>query len=181
MKLLRGGITALCLLFLAGCASQVPKNLMQPADNALKLREEQSRRYDTANQTQLLSASAALLQDMGFNIDEINKELGVITASKMRSAVRAGQVTTNILVAALTAAAGSPLILPADKEQKMRAGIVVRPLGDGKSTVVRVTFQRIVWTTQGTVSTQEMLGSDQIYIEFFDKLSKAVFLQAHDL
>jgi len=26
-----------------------------------------------------------------------------------------------------------------------------------------------------------MLGSDEIYTEFFDKLSKAVFLEAHDL
>jgi hypothetical protein len=63
----------------------------------------------------------------------------------------------------------------------MRAGVVVKPLGDGHSTIVRVTFQRIVFTTTGTVSTQEMLGTDQIYIEFFDKLSKAVFLEAHDL
>jgi hypothetical protein len=155
---------------------------MQPTDNALKLREQQSRSYKTTDEAELLSASAALLQDMGFNIDESNKELGILTASKMRSAVSARQVTTAIVLTVLTAAAGgAPVLTPTDKEQKMRAGVVVKPLGDGHSTIVRVTFQHIVFTTTGTVSTQEMLGTDEIYTEFFDKLSKAVFLQAQEL
>ena len=175
------GITVLCVLALTGCATSPPKNLMQPTDNALKLRQQQSRRYETTDETALLSASAALLQDMGFNIDESNKELGVITASKMRSAVSASQQTAAILLGVLTAAAGTPVLQPTDKEQKMRAGVVVKPLGDGHNLVVRVTFQRIVWNTAGKTTTQEMLGSDEIYTEFFDKLSKAIFLEAHDL
>jgi hypothetical protein len=176
------GFALLCVLALIGCATGPPKNLMLPTENALKLREQQSRSYKTTDEAELLSASAALLQDMGFNIDETNKELGILTASKMRSAVSARQQTTAILLTVLTAAAGgAPVFTPTDKEQKMRAGVVVKPLGDGHNTIVRVTFQRIVYTTAGTVSTQEMLGSDEIYTEFFDKLSKAVFLQAQDL
>ena len=149
---------------------------MQPTDNALKLRQQQSRRYGTTDETALLSASAALLQDMGFAIDEVNNELGVISASKIRSAVDATQQTVAIIVAVV-----GGKVPPTDKEQKMRAGVVVKPLGDGHNSVVRVTFQRTVWNTQGQITTQEMLGTDEIYTEFFDKLSKAVFLQAHDL
>ena len=175
------GVAVVCLIALIGCATGPPKNLMLPSDNQLKLREQQSRTYKTTDEANLLSASAALLQDMGFNIDESNKELGILTASKMRSAVNATQQTEAILLTVLTAAGGRPIVQPTDKEQKMRAGVVVKPLGDGHSTIVRVTFQRIVYTTTGTVSTQEMLGTDQIYTEFFDKLSKAVFLEAHDL
>jgi hypothetical protein len=182
MKLHIKGVAAVCVLVLTGCATGPPKNLMLPTENALKLREQQSRSYKTTDEAELLSASAALLQDMGFNIDESNKELGILTASKMRSAVNARQQTTAILLTVLTAAAGgAPVVTPTDKEQKMRAGVVVKPLGDGHNTIIRVTFQRIVYTTAGTVSTQEMLGTDQIYTEFFDKLSKAVFLQAQDL
>jgi hypothetical protein len=181
MKLHLRGFAALCVLALIGCATGPPKNLMLPTDNQLKLRAQQSRSYTTTDEAELLSASAALLQDMGFNIDESNKELGILTASKKRSAVSAGQVTGAILLSLLTAAGGRPVVTPTDKEQKMRAGVVVKPLGDGHSTIVRVTFQRVVYTTTGTVSTQEMLGSDEIYTEFFDKLSKAVFLEAHDL
>ena len=175
------GVAVVCLLVLVGCATGPPKNLMLPSENQLELRAQQSRVYKTTDEANLLSASAALLQDMGFNIDESNKELGILTASKMRSAVNARNQTTAILLTVLTAAAGNPVFQPTDKEQKMRAGVVVKPLGDGHSTIVRVTFQRIVYTTAGTVSTQEMLGSDEIYTEFFDKLSKAVFLEAHDL
>jgi hypothetical protein len=181
MKLNTKGVAVLCVLALIGCATGPPKNLMLPTDNALKLREQQSRSYKTTDEAELLSASAALLQDMGFNIDETNKELGILTASKMRSAVSAGQVTTAIVLGVLTAAAGGAPVFVTDKKQKMRAGVVVKPLGDGHNTIVRVTFQRIVWNTAGEVSTQEMLGSDEIYTEFFDKLSKAVFLQAQDL
>jgi hypothetical protein len=170
------GVAVLCVVAMTGCATGPPKDLMQPTANALKLREQQSRRYETTNETALLSASAALLQDMGFNIDETNKELGIISASKTRSAVTAGQQTTAVVVALLGGG-----VMPTDKEQKMRAGVVVKPLGDGHSTIVRVTFQRIVWNTQGKVTTEEMLGTDEIYTEFFDKLSKAIFLEAHDL
>jgi hypothetical protein len=175
------GVAVVFLIALMGCATGPPKNLMLPSENQLELREQQSRVYKTTDEANLLSASAALLQDMGFNIDESNKELGILTASKMRSAVNARNQATAILLTVLTAAAGNPVLQPTDKEQKMRAGVVVKPLGDGHSTIVRVTFQRIVYNTAGQVSTQEMLGSDQIYTEFFDKLSKAVFLEAHDL
>ncbi len=176
------GVVVVCLIALMGCATAgPPKNLMLPSDNQLKLREQQSRSYKTTDEANLLSASAALLQDMGFNIDESNKELGILTASKMRSAVSAKQQTAAILLTVLTVASGRPIVQPTDKEQKMRAGVVVKPLGDGHSTIVRVTFQRIVYNTEGQVSTREMLGSDEIYTEFFDKLSKAVFLEANDL
>ena len=181
MKLNTKGVAVLCVLALIGCATGPPKNLMLPTDNALKLREQQSRSYKTTDEAELLSASAALLQDMGFNIDESNKELGIITASKTRSAVSASQQTAAILLTLLSPGVGVSALQATDKKQKMRAGVVVKPVGDGHNTIVRVTFQRVVWNAAGTVNTQEMLGSDAIYTEFFDKLSKAVFLQAQDL
>jgi len=46
---------------------------------------------------------------------------------------------------------------------------------------VRVTFQRIVWDIEGNVTRSESLTDPKIYQEFFDKLSKAVFLDAQDL
>lgn len=69
-----------------------------------------------------------------------------------------------------------------DTVQKIRACIVTRPAGqNGEEVVLRVTFQRIVWNNLGNVSLMESIEEPQIYGRFFDLLSKAVFLDAHDI
>src|SRR3990172_7875325 len=114
---------------------------------------------------------------MGFNIDESETKLGLIASSKMRSAQNAGQIVAAVLVAALGGGA-----MPVDKEQKMRASVVTRPVGtQGEYIAVRVTFQRIVWNTQGQVTKSESLIDPAIYQEFFDKLSKSIFLEAQEI
>jgi hypothetical protein len=168
-------LTWLGVLALAGCVHP-PKDLMRPSESALQLRQQQSRRYETTDEIALLSASVALLQDMGFSIDQTDKDLGILCASKTRDAVNAAQATMAILVA-LTGGGSTPI----DAEQKMRVGIVVRPIGDGLNSAIRATFQRVVLDTRGRVTRQELLSTDDIYTEFFDRLSKAIFLEAHDL
>jgi hypothetical protein len=98
----------------------------------------------------------------------------LVVASKKRSAVSAGQVA----LAILAALGGSSVAT--DKEQVVRASVVVRPQSTDNPNVriVRVTFQRVIWNTQGQVTRREAIVDKQIYTEFFDKLSKAVFLEA---
>jgi hypothetical protein len=123
-----------------------------------------------------LSASAALLQDLGFNIDESSIETGVITCSKRREAISTGQICLGIL-----------FDTPYDNEQLIRASVVTHPLQINEidkskcQTAVRVTFQRIVINTKGIVTRRECIVDEKIYQEFFDKLSKSLFLEAHDL
>lgn len=160
---------------LAGCAS-IPQDILQLSPESLKERQLQTRRFETEDEAKLLSASAALLQDLGFTLNKSVTSLGVITASKDRSAVEAGQVVLAVLLSIL-----AQQNVPYDETQKMRVSVVTQPLGDGKSTAVRVTFQRIVWNTHKQISKREQLNDPEIYQEFFSKLSKAVFLEAHQL
>ena len=162
--------------FITGCQT-IPKDALTLSPEALAQRQIQTKKYETTDEAKILSACAALLQDTGFNIDESETKLGLISSSKMRNAENTGQIALAILVAALGGG-----VTPIDKEQKMRASIVTRPVGEhGEYISVRVTFQRIVFNTQGQVTVSESLTDPKIYQEFFDKLSKSIFLEAQEL
>ncbi len=162
---------------LAGCEPGIPKEALELSPESLQDRQLQTRHFETRDEAKLLSASALLLQDLGFNLDESDTNLGLIVGSKQRSAVDAGQVIFAIIIAGLGGGA-----LPIDKAQKMRASLVTRPIGNtGDRTAVRITFQRIVWNTHGQVTTAERMNDPKVYQEFFSKLSKSIFLEAHEI
>jgi len=170
------------ILFIAcACAPRIPKEALQLSKESLKNRQLQTRVFDTDEET-LLSASAALLQDLGFNINESETRLGVIVCSKKRSAKSAGQIVGAIFLALLTGVA-----TPVDKEQLIRASLVTKPIHIDENdrskcrTAVRITFQRIVINTQGQVTRRECINDPKIYKEFFDKLSQSLFLEANEI
>lgn len=162
-------------LALVGCGGNIPREALTLQPESLQNRQMQTRRFATTDENKLLGASTALLQDMGFSMEEANAPLGVLVASKMRDATNAAQVT----LAVLAAIGGRPM--PIDKEQKMRASVVTKILPNGKEVSVRVTFQRIVYNTQGQVTTAEAIIDPPVYQEFFAKLSKSVFLDANHI
>jgi len=176
-------IVVLALAFgVLGCHNKVPPEALKLSEQSLKFRQLQTRHFDACEQT-VLSASAAVLQDLGYNIDEAATDLGVIVSSKKRDATHGGQVVGAILVALFT---GS--VTPVDDTQLIRASLVTNPLKVDENveelqfrTAVRVTFQRIVTNTQGQISRREGIVVEEIYQEFFDKLSQSLFLEAHEI
>ncbi|MCH8926584.1 MAG: hypothetical protein IH924_10715, partial [Proteobacteria bacterium] len=94
-------VLAVGLLVVAGCQQKIPKEALQLTQESLAQRQAQTRRFDTTDEAMLLSASAAVLQDLGFNLDESETKLGLVVASKNRDATEAGQVIGAILIAAL--------------------------------------------------------------------------------
>jgi len=168
-------LPVLSLLIFQGCGG-IPKDALSMNKATLEDRQLQTRLFDTSDEEKILSASASLLQDLGFNLDESETDLGLIVSSKDRDATEAGQV----FLAMLVALGGSNM--PIDAKQKIRASVVTSPAGEnGERTTVRVTFQRIVWDTYGQASKREKLNDPKMYQEFFEKLSKAVFLEAHGI
>ena len=169
--LVGGVLTANCLW---GCASGIPKDVLALRPQSLEWRQRSTRRYFTTDEKQILAASAGLLQDLGFTIDNSESDLGLIVASKERKAVEGGQVAGKVVMAILFRAD-----VPIDRNQKFRASVVTHP--SGREIAVRVTFQRIVWNDRNEISKLELLDDPKIYQEFFDKLSQAVFLEAHQI
>lgn len=168
-----------CLFIAAGtqlssCVPRVPAAALQLRPESLALRQLQTRRFDTKNEKKMLQAAASVLQDLGFNIDESEISLGVIVGSKNRDARDAGQIVGALVIAALLNTE-----MTIDKEQKIRASIVTTPHKSG--TGLRITFQRVVWNNKNEISRSESLEDPKLYQEFFEKLSKAVFLEAHSI
>jgi hypothetical protein len=168
------------VLVAGGCAT-IPPDALVLSPESLELRQLQTRRIDGIGEKALLNASAGVLQDLGFNIDESETKLGVIVASKDRSAMNAAQVAGAIAVALLGA------YMPVDKTQKIRVSLVTRPAlaSDGSiqpdSQFIRITIQRIVWNTENQVTRIESIEEPLIYQEFFEKLSKSIFLEVQQI
>lgn len=172
-------VILLGLLYITGCTS-IPKDALTLNHESLAERQKQTRKYKTKDETKILAACAGLLQDMGFNIDESETKLGLITASKMRSAVNPGQIVGTTLIGLLTY--NPSMFLLAGTKQKIRASVVTRPIGEHDEYIaVRVTFQRIVYNIDDQVIGAESLDDPAIYQEFFDKLSKAIFLEEQEI
>ncbi len=173
-------LSAVCLgvVLLTSCQpAGIPRDALRLSPQSLAMRQMQTRVYETGDEKMILTACMELLQDLGFILDESETNLGVLVASKERSAVDSGQVASSVLMAVLLG-----VDMPYDTEQRMRASVVTRPVGSGgKRIAVRVTFQRIVWNSRRMVSRREAITDAQLYQQFFDKLSKAIFLEAQQI
>ena len=165
-----------------GCAS-TPKGFLKPSEGYLEKRQLQIRQYDTTNEEQIISAVAGVLQDLSFTLDESETELGLVVASKKADATSKGQIAGAVFLDVLAAFGGSYSNNAArcDKSQVIKASVIVKPSLEGKKTMVRVTFQRIVWNMSNQISRVETITDPQIYQRFYDGLSKAIFLEAQQV
>lgn len=189
------GLVALSLL--AGCASrEKPQDFFQLTEESPKHKAAQTRYFETSGETELLSASAAVLQDLGFQITESVREVGFLRAAKERGAREYGQEIARFFTALLSTVgflggANTLVVLPVDLHQQINAALVARPLDEaGSRHEVRILFYRLVWKTGGQSGDQpippgeqrmEMIRDPKIYQQFFARLSKAVFLEAHKI
>lgn len=175
-------VVALC-----GCET-VPSDAFRLSESALQVRELQTRDYYAIEDANILSASMAVLQDMGYAIDEVEAELGVLSASKRADAtndlVVFGSIAADTVKCLFTLGLGCTggNYADIDDVQDIRLTLVTRPLNDHEDSVaVRVTIQRIIWSKKGAITAQETITEPDVYIAFFDKLSTAVFLEQEEV
>jgi hypothetical protein len=188
-SVMRIGVCLTWLVLPTGCVSHTePAELFQLTAETPKHRAMQTRFFETPNERELLSASAAVLQDLGFQVEESVREVGFLRATKERSAREYGQYIQQALLLILSL---GKLLTPVDLHQKIAAGLITRPLNqEATRQEVRIVFYRVVWKGDGQTNNQyippgqqymEMIWDPEIYQQFFAKLSKAVFLEAHTI
>ena len=196
------------MIGLTGCAHQIPEGAFDVSPDMMAQRQVESRKFTGISEEEILISSSNVLQDMGFNLENTEVKLGVLTANKQREATNAGEVAGAIIMAALFRVS-----MPISKDQNIRVALVIKPaasesvigtLYSGASTsaavaaskavkgkkpnpaaapesyIVRVTFQRIVRRTDNSTYA-ETIKDPELYQEFFDKLSKSVFIEAQKI
>ena len=202
MLSLRGLAALLCVGLASGCYSPpktTPITLFALTTESAANKANQTRQFETPNSDELLSASAAVLQDLGFQVTEADRALGFLRAAKERSARERGQEVKQGLVAFVTAllsvlaaaggtSANTIVVLPVDLHQQIDASLTARPIDEADmKQEVRIVFYRLVWKGEGSSGNQtippgeqrmEMIRDATIYQEFYARLSKAVFLEA---
>lgn len=190
------GLAALALAG-AGCVSPTPvEGFFQLPPDSARNKAAQTRLFETPDETELLSASAAVLQDLGFQVVESEREIGYLRAVKERSAREYGQEITRWILALVSTAgliggSNTIYVMPVDLQQQIDAVLVTRPVDPNDPRhEVRVVFYRLVWKSDGQAGDntippgeqrREMIHSPEIYQQFFARLSKAVFLEAQKI
>ena len=112
----------------SGCAPIPPP----PVDSFFELSPQtaqnqalQTRMFETTDEKELLSASAAVLQDLGFQIEESISDVGILRAAKERGAREYGQEINQALIALISTASiivgGTIVMVPVDVHQQINA------------------------------------------------------------
>jgi hypothetical protein len=179
----------LLALQLSGCATEkVPKAALRLEESTLEVRSLQTRTIAAPSEIAILTATIALLQDLEFNIDSIEKPLGVISASKISDADHKGEKTALFfldflcVVGSVMGGGGScDSMSTAKDEQALMLTMVVLPsLARQGEYAVRVTLQRIIYDKEGRVKVLQRVAKPEIYQEVFDKLRSALFIEVNE-
>jgi hypothetical protein len=167
---------AFCIVLgLAGCITTDDYYVLP--ENYQAARQVETRRFEAKNEEQILTAAAGVIQDLGYTIDESETDLGIITAIKDREAGSTAQKAMAIMIAASARKNTQPVY---DVRQRVYLSLVSTKSKTNPGYNVRVKFGRVVWDNTGDSRVQS-LESENMYSEFFDKLSQSLFLVANDL
>ena len=177
----------IAVCFLVACTSAcvtLPEDAFRLSESAVELRQIQTRVYTDISDVEILAASSGVLQDLGYAIDELEKELGVLSASKRADASSEAEIVGNIAMdiadCVLTFLLGceNHSYKGSKDVQDIKITFVVLPeSGKDNTFSVRLTMQRFVWAKSGDLYDQETISDANVYQAFFEKLSKSVFLE----
>lgn len=89
--MIRNYLLLVSLACVAACASTTPVDITSTGAQ-LESRQFQTRRYDTLDMPQTMRSVIATLQDLGFQIEQADAELGTITATRFLTVNKRYQV-----------------------------------------------------------------------------------------
>ena len=179
-------LALLAISLLSACAttSGIPEDALRLPESTLDVRSIQTRTFAAPSETAILAAAIALLQDMEYNIDGIEKSLGVITASKVTDADSSSQkIGLSILdvLCVMTISGGCDAMSKASDEQHLTVTMVVLPsLARSGEYITRITIQGALYNKAEQILVLERIDDAETYQQVFDNLRKAIYIQVSE-
>jgi hypothetical protein len=178
-------LALLPISLLSACATTgIPEDALRLTESTLDVRAIQTRTFAATSETAILAATVALLQDMEYNIDQVEKPLGVITASKVTDADSATQKTGLFILdmlCVISMSGGCDAMSKASDEQHLTVTIVVIPsLARSGEYVTRITIQGVLYNKAEQILVLERIDDAEIYQEIFDNLRKSIYIQVSE-
>jgi hypothetical protein len=180
----RATCSLLLIACLGGCAAAVPEAALRLPESTLDVRSIQTRTLEASSEINILTATIAVLQDMEFNIDRIEKPLGVITASKLSDAGSSSEKVGLFFLDMLCAIGGGGCgaSSTAKDDQRITLTMVVLPsLGRDGEYFVRITIQRVIYDKMDRIKVLERIDNAETYQLIFDNLRKSLFIEEGDV
>ncbi len=171
----------LLIAILSGCAASIPEAALRLPESTLEVRSMQTRTLAAPSEIDILTATIAVLQDMEFNIERIEKPLGVVTASKVTDADSRSEKSGLFVLDLLCAIGGGSdcdAMSTAQDDQHITLTMVVLPsLARSGEYSVRITVQRVIYDKMDRVKVLERIEDAPTYQAIFDNLRKSLFIQ----
>ena len=140
----------------------------------------QTRHFEVDSADVIFAATVSALQDLEYNIDELQMPLGVVTASKIADADNATEKTGLFmmdLLCYMTMSGDCTSLQGAQDRFEISMTMVVQPsLAKAGEYTVRITLQRALINKDGNVRNYERIAEPEIYERLFSSLSKSLFL-----
>lgn len=165
MKILHSScLICLTALLLTGCAH---RNSSDVPMTQLQIREIQTRDFDGDDIKLVMKSMMNVLQDEGFIIKNVVLDLGLLSAEKNINTENRSKACMATLLAGKDARW--------EKLQILEASANVSDFGD--RTRVRMTFQIKAIDNYGCPTEVTTVSDMEYYQNFFEKVSKSIFLQ----
>ncbi|MBN2310755.1 MAG: hypothetical protein JXR94_17410 [Candidatus Hydrogenedentes bacterium] len=136
----------------------------QPASD-LEFRNMQTRTYDTADTALVIKATMNVLQDLGYVVKNVDKDLGFLAAEKWTNIAHTKREVRKAKKTGAT--------LAATQVFECTANITAHAGG----CRVRVNFQRKILDSSGAVLDAHVVDDAAFYQLFHSRVAKGVFLQ----
>ncbi|MEM3265845.1 MAG: hypothetical protein QXH07_07815 [Thermoplasmata archaeon] len=152
------------IFFLTSC--ETPNINLTESMSTFKIREYQTRTYDTTDTKMVLKAMVNALQDEGFVIKVLNTDMGLITAERTFQTINKGEQFWYG-------------VHGYDVATIVDGNISVDKFGG--QTKVRANFIEKVVNTKGGITKVRQIEDPKLYQEFFAHAQKSIFIQKENV